>query len=83
MLANSPLGLQRRLVDEELERVDAGGFGRLTSKMSWIMLGRCNKRLLKLSIALGFFPSLEVREGRAVEKSFGQGQCFACNEEHS
>ena len=34
-LANSPLGLWcRRLVDEELERVDVGGFGRSMSEMS-------------------------------------------------
>jgi hypothetical protein len=52
-LANSPLGLRRRLVDEEFERVDAGGFGRSTLEMSWILLGRCNKRLLKPSTALG------------------------------
>ena len=52
-LANSPLALRRRLVDEELERVDAGGFGRSTSEMSWILLGRCNKRLLKPSTVLG------------------------------
>ena len=82
-LVNSPLGLRRRLVDKELERVNAGGFGRLTSEMNWILLGRRNKRLLKLSTALGFFPSLEVREGRAVEKSFGRGRCFARNEERS
>ena len=33
-LANSPLGLRRGLVDEELERVEAGGFGRATSEMT-------------------------------------------------
>lgn len=52
-LANSPLGLRRRLVDEELERVEAGGFGRATSEMTWMLLGRCNKRLLRPSTALG------------------------------
>ena len=81
-LANSPLGLQRRLVDKELERVDTGGFGRLTSEMNWILLGRRNKRLLKLSTALGFFPSLEVGEGK-VEKRFGRSRCFARKKERS
>ena len=38
-LANSPLGLWRcRLVDEELERVDADGFGRSMSEISWKLL---------------------------------------------
>ena len=83
-LANSPLGLRhRRLVDEELERVDVGDFGRLMSEMNWKLLGRCNKRLLRPSMALGFFSSFEVREGRAVERSFGRGRCVACNEGHS
>ena len=68
MIANSPLGLRRLLVDEELERVDAGGVGRLTSEMSWILLGRCNKRLPKPSTALGlllFFGD----EGRGCGES--------------
>jgi hypothetical protein len=33
------------------------------SEMTWKLLGRCNKRLLRPSTALGFFSSLEMREG--------------------
>lgn len=52
MLFDSPLGLRRRLVDDEFERVEAGGFGRATSEQTGMLLGRCNKRLLRPSTAL-------------------------------
>lgn len=34
MLFDSPLGLRRRLMDDELERMEAGGFGRAASEMT-------------------------------------------------
>src|SRR6266702_5168845 len=51
MPSDSPLSLRRRLVEDELERVEAGGFGRATLETTWILLGRCN-RLLRPSTAL-------------------------------
>jgi hypothetical protein len=53
MLFDPPLCLRRRLVDDELERVETGGFGRATSEMTRMLLGRCNKRLLRPSTTLG------------------------------
>jgi hypothetical protein len=72
-LANSPLGLRRRLVDEELERMEAGGggFGRGTSEMSWMLLVRCNKRLLRPSTALGLLLFLGD-EGRDRGEGCGE-----------
>ena len=51
MLANSPLGSRSRLIDEELE-VETSGFGWATSEATLMLLGRCNKRLLRTSTAL-------------------------------
>jgi len=50
MFWDSLLGFRRRLAEDELERVDVGGFGE-RSELSWMLLGRCDNMLLRPSTA--------------------------------